>query len=78
MSKDPVEESFNEAIRERLKKWREEKKLKQEDVANEIGISLARYKKLETRDAMPCYLLPRVARIMHVSVAFLVIGHDEK
>jgi transcriptional regulator with XRE-family HTH domain len=78
MSKDPLETAFNENVRERIKRRRAAHQWKQEQVASKVRISIDRYKEIETRDAIPRYLIASFASALGVSIAYLLTGHDEK
>lgn len=74
--------AFKKAFRERLIAWRkgqrdaDDKELTQEALAEMLGISKARYQKLEIRDAFPLYLLPKLIQVTQKSYLYWVHGID--
>ena len=73
---DPQNEqiSYLDGLLERTTSARTAKGWTQEFVASALGIPLERYKKYETRSALPLYLIERFCLLTDLDPNFLVTG----
>lgn len=77
MTDKQKEHDFNVALRERTRDLRKRSGLEPQQVADLIGVDIEAYKKYETRSPLPRYLIPRFARAVRVSIAYLMTGYEE-
>ena len=69
---------FIDAVCARTARLRIQRGWTQAQMATALGVPLERYKKWETRSAMPLQHLPRFAQIMECSIEYLVTGQAPK
>lgn len=76
---EPAVTAYWAEFRKRLVALREEElDWTQEVMAEMLGIPWARYQKYETRDKFPLHLVPKLARLTHRDVEFIVTGRVTK
>lgn len=68
------EADFNEQLRERVARLRDEGGWSQAQMAVLLGVPFERYKKYETRSVLPPYLAPRLAMLVNRDVEYVLTG----
>lgn len=71
------QQEFEQQLRERLARLRNERRWSQQQMATALAIPFERYKKYETRSVLPLYLVPRLALMVDRSIAYVLTGREE-
>lgn len=71
------QDAFIDSLCARLVALRKAAGLSQAEMAARLDIQMDRYKKYETRSAIPVYLIPAAADILSTTSGYLLTGRDE-
>ena len=74
MSEEQFEERFLSDLLSRTRSLREARGWSQAQMAEALGVSLARYKKYETRSPLPHHLIPRFAMLVGKDIEYVLCG----
>lgn len=74
----PAVTAYYEDFRERLVSLRLQLNWSQPQMADALGLTLARYQKYEIRDKFPLHLIAKLALVTHRDVEFIVTGKISK
>jgi len=75
MSKDPAISAYKREFTTRIRRAREARGWKQQEMADFLDIRQDKYKQYERRSFMPHYLLPKFCKLCAIDLLWLFTGH---